>query len=87
MTYDPTLPPAGMADVHITAATPEVARQVAQALRTRFAGMEQRSFPAGDTCTGTRLFLTVDTTPSPRPTASTVSGPRGHPVTGARRIW
>ncbi|MEU5545585.1 hypothetical protein AB0G85_24795 [Streptomyces sioyaensis] len=55
------LPPAGQAEVRIVAATPEVARMIAEALRSRFAATEQRSYPAGGEG-ATRLHLTVDTT-------------------------
>ncbi|WP_329141391.1 hypothetical protein OG552_17170 [Streptomyces sp. NBC_01476] len=55
------LPGPGHAEVHIVAASPGVARKVAEALRLRFAAAEQRSYPAGDESGGTRLVLTVDT--------------------------
>jgi hypothetical protein len=61
MTSDRSLPAPNIAEVRITAASPDVARLVAQVLRARFAGGEQRSYPAGDTGDGTRLHLTVDT--------------------------
>jgi hypothetical protein len=54
------LPSAGHAEVRIVAATPEVARHVAEVLRRCFAATEQRSYPAGSDG-GTRLHLTVDT--------------------------
>lgn len=54
-------PSDGRAEVRIVAASPEAARQVAEALRQRFAATEQRSYPAGSDG-GTRLHLTVDTT-------------------------
>ncbi|MEU3253164.1 hypothetical protein [Streptomyces sp. NPDC006997] len=54
-------PPAGYAEVQVVAASPEVARRVAQVLRHSFAATEQRSLPAGAEG-GTRLELTVDTT-------------------------
>lgn len=87
MKYDLTLPPPGTADVRITAATPDVARKVAQALRAWFASTEQRSFPAGDGSTGTCLHLTVDTRRRPRPVGHTAPESQGRPVTGVRRIW
>lgn len=55
------LPAAGFAEVRIVAASPEVARKIAQVLRIRFAATEQRSSPAGCVDGGTRLDLTVDT--------------------------
>ncbi|MFF4578129.1 hypothetical protein [Streptomyces sp. NPDC001389] len=63
-----TLPSLGEAEVRIIANTPEAARAVAQALRHRFAGKEQRSYPGlnGDT----RLHLTVDTATSAGPARS-----------------
>jgi hypothetical protein len=66
---DRSLPAADFAEVRITAASPEVARRVAQVLRAWFAGAEQRSYPAGDSGRGTRLHLTVDT-----------AHPAGHPA-------
>jgi hypothetical protein len=77
VTTDRSLPAPGLAEVRITAASPEVARQVAQLLRTWFAGTEQRSYPVGTTGTGTRLHLTVDTTHTPELPGS----PRPWPVT------
>ncbi|MEV6947924.1 hypothetical protein AB0N07_39505 [Streptomyces sp. NPDC051172] len=55
------IPPDGHAEVRIVAASPEVARRVAEVLRQCFAASEQRSYPA-DSQGGTRLQLTVDTT-------------------------
>ena len=52
-------PSEGHAEVHIVAASPEVARRVAEVLRRCFAATEQRSYPAGSDG-GTRLDLTVD---------------------------
>ncbi|MEV4439731.1 hypothetical protein AB0K09_12035 [Streptomyces sp. NPDC049577] len=63
------LPPAGHAEVRVVAATPEVARKVAEVLRHCFASAEQRSYPAG-TEGGTRLHLTVDTTRAAGPARS-----------------
>jgi hypothetical protein len=60
------MPPSDLAEVRITAASPEVARQVAQALRCWFASSEQRSYPAGEAGSGTRLQLTVDTAHTPQ---------------------
>lgn len=65
----PESPPAGRAEVRIVAASPEVARQVAEVLRSCFDGTEQRSYPAG-TEGGTRLHLTVDTTHTAEPARS-----------------
>ncbi|MFD5479510.1 hypothetical protein [Streptomyces hawaiiensis] len=59
----------GHADVRIVAASPEVARRVAEVLRHCFATTEQRSYPA-DTEGGTRLELTVDTTSAAEPARS-----------------
>lgn len=87
MTHDATLPEPGLAEVRITAASPDVARQVAQVVRAWFASTEQRSYPAGDSGSGTRLHLTVDTTRTPQSSGSPLPGPYGHLVTGARRIW
>ncbi|WTB19340.1 hypothetical protein OG293_19505 [Streptomyces sp. NBC_00829] len=84
---DDTLPEPGLAEVRIVAASPDVARKVAQALRAVFASTEQRSYPAGDTSTGTRLHLTVDTTHTPRPPGNHAPPPSVHAVRGARRIW
>lgn len=55
------LPAVGRAEVRIVAASPEVARTIADVLRHAFAASEQRSYPAGGDG-GTRLHLTVDTT-------------------------
>ncbi|MFD3451921.1 hypothetical protein ACFWVC_07030 [Streptomyces sp. NPDC058691] len=54
-----------LAEVRITAASPEVARQVAEVLRAWFASSEQRSYPAGPNGQGTRLHLTVNTAQTP----------------------
>ncbi|MDT9697496.1 hypothetical protein [Streptomyces sp. P17] len=54
-------PSDGHAAVRIVAASPEVARRVAEVLRHCFAATEQRSYPLGAEG-GTRLDLTVDTT-------------------------
>lgn len=70
MTSDRSLPAPGLAEVRITAASPDVARLVAQALRHWFASTEQRSYPVGETGTGTCLRLTLDTTHTPEPEAS-----------------
>ncbi|MFI1970067.1 hypothetical protein BLA24_18590 [Streptomyces cinnamoneus] len=63
------LPDAGHADVRVVAATPEVARKVAEVLRRCFAATEQRSYPAGAEG-GTRLHFTVDTTRAAEPARS-----------------
>jgi hypothetical protein len=65
----PEPPSAGRADVRIVAASPEVARQVAEVLRHCFAATEQRSYPV-DVKGGTRLHLIVDTTHMPEPARS-----------------
>ncbi|MFF3512841.1 hypothetical protein [Streptomyces sp. NPDC002573] len=68
MDHEP-LPSVGHAEVRIVAATPEVARRVAQVLRRCFTSTEQRSYPAG--CEGaTRLHLTIDTTHTAQPARS-----------------
>ncbi|MFV0133167.1 hypothetical protein ACLGIH_07980 [Streptomyces sp. HMX87] len=67
--------PAGHAEVHVVAASPEVARRVAEVLRRCFAATEQRSFPAGDEG-GTRLELTVDTTRAAEPAHSWLESSR-----------
>ncbi|GCB47520.1 hypothetical protein [Streptomyces sp. NL15-2K] len=61
--------PDGHAEVHIVAASPEVARRVAEVLRHCFAATEQRSYPAGADG-GTRLQLTVDTSRTAGPARS-----------------
>lgn len=61
--------PDGHADVRIVAASPEVARRVAEVLRHCFATTEQRSYPA-DAEGGTRLELIVDTTSAAEPARS-----------------
>jgi hypothetical protein len=66
----PTEPAAGLAEVRITAATPDAARAVAELLRHAFAGCEQRSYPVGRNGSGTRLYLTVDTAHAPEPAES-----------------
>ncbi|UUU28345.1 hypothetical protein [Streptomyces sp. DSM 40750] len=66
----PTLEPSpGYAEVRVVAASPEVARRVAEVLRRCFASDEQRSYPAGRGG-GTRLHLTVDTTRPAEPARS-----------------
>jgi hypothetical protein len=65
-----TEPPSdGHAEVRIVAASPEVARRVAEVLRRCFAASEQRSYPAGPDG-GTRLDLTVDTSRTAGPARS-----------------
>ncbi|MEV5005720.1 hypothetical protein AB0K74_48220 [Streptomyces sp. NPDC056159] len=59
MDHEP-LPSPDHAEVRIIAATPEVARRVAQVLRWCFSSTEQRSYPAGRGG-ATRLHLTIDT--------------------------
>ncbi|MGP3946818.1 hypothetical protein [Streptomyces sp. 6N106] len=65
----PKSPSAGHAEVRIVAASPDVARQVAEVLRRCFAGTEQRSYPASADG-GTLLHLTVDTTHTAEPARS-----------------
>jgi hypothetical protein len=55
------VPSAGHAEVRVVAASPDVARRVAEVLRRCFASVEQRSYPASNDG-GTRLHLSVDTT-------------------------
>ncbi|TLS46874.1 hypothetical protein FE633_07165 [Streptomyces montanus] len=66
---DEPLPSAGHAEVGIVAASPEVARRVAEVLRRCFDSSEQRSYPAGNEG-GTRLHLTIDTTTAAGPARS-----------------
>ncbi|MGW7539756.1 hypothetical protein ACWGKQ_01325 [Streptomyces sp. NPDC054770] len=68
MEYD-SLPSRDHAEVRIVAATPEVARRVAEVLRHCFASTEQRSYPAGEGG-GTRLHLTLDTAHTAEPARS-----------------
>ncbi|KOG30778.1 hypothetical protein [Streptomyces resistomycificus] len=62
-------PSDGHAEVRVVAASPEVARRVAEVLRRCFDATEQRSFPAGPDG-GTRLDLTVDTSRPAEPARS-----------------
>ena len=64
-----TTPSDGHAEVRIVAASPEVARRVAEVLRHCFAATEQRSYPASIEG-GTRLQLTVDTNHPAEPARS-----------------
>lgn len=64
MNSDHSLPSPGVAEVHVIAATPEVARRVAQAIRHCFISTEQCSYPVGRD-EGTVLRITVDTTRAP----------------------
>ncbi|MFH9858909.1 hypothetical protein [Streptomyces sp. NPDC017202] len=66
------LPSEGYAEVRVVAATPDVARRVAEVLRRCFASAEQRSYPAGQEG-GTRLHLTIDTTRAAGPAQSWLS--------------
>ncbi|CAM5643900.1 hypothetical protein STENM223S_02293 [Streptomyces tendae] len=79
MDSPPDTPSHGYAEVQVTAASPEVARRVAEVLRHCFATTEQRSYPAG-TEGGTRLELTVDTTRAAEPARSWLESSRwgGH---------
>jgi hypothetical protein len=67
VSQDRSLPAPGLAEVRVIAASPDVAQLIAQALRSWFDSTEQRSYPAGETGSGTRLMLTVDTTGVPEP--------------------
>lgn len=87
MTHHVSLPEPGQADVRITAASPDVARYVAQVLRAWFAGAEQRSYPAGLGGTGTRLYLTVDTTRPPEDDDEAGPPSQRQLVEGSRQIW
>ncbi|MFG2679735.1 hypothetical protein [Streptomyces sp. NPDC048392] len=75
----PDTPSRGYAEVHVTAASPEVARRVAEVLRHCFAATEQRSYPAGAEG-ATRLELTVDTMRTAEPARSWLESSRstGH---------
>jgi hypothetical protein len=68
MTHEP-FPSEGHAEVRIVAATPEVARRVAEVLRRCFASTEQRSYPEGP-AGGTRLHITLDTAQAAEPALS-----------------
>ncbi|GGV27508.1 hypothetical protein GCM10010260_79950 [Streptomyces filipinensis] len=68
MEHEP-LPSQDHAEVRIVAATPEVARRVAEVLRRCFDSTEQRSYPAGREG-GTRLHLTLDTAHAAEPARS-----------------
>ncbi|TQJ92659.1 hypothetical protein [Streptomyces sp. SLBN-31] len=69
MQQPPETPSEGHADVRVVAASPEVARRVAEVLRRCFAATEQRSYPAG-AGGGTRLELVIDTTRAAEPARS-----------------
>ncbi|MEH0424971.1 MULTISPECIES: hypothetical protein [Streptomyces] len=77
-------PPDGHADVRIVAASPEVARRVAEVLRRCFASTEQRSYPA-DAEGGTRLELTVDTMSAAEPARSWLDTSRSSGQDGPRK--
>ncbi|MFF4189246.1 hypothetical protein ACFYZ9_39270 [Streptomyces sp. NPDC001691] len=77
-------PPDGHADVRIVAASPEVARRVAEVLRRCFASTEQCSYPA-DAKGGTRLELTVDTTSAAEPARSWLQTSRSSGQDGCRK--
>ncbi|MDT9682591.1 hypothetical protein RND61_11000 [Streptomyces sp. TRM76323] len=79
---DTELPSAGHADVRVVAATPEVARRVAEVVRRCFASTEQRSYPAGPEG-GTLLHLRVDTTRPAGPARSWLESSESAP--GERR--
>lgn len=76
--------PDGHADVRIVAASPEVARRVAEVLRHCFATTEQRSYPA-DAEGGTRLELIVDTTSAAEPARSWLQTSRSPGQDGRRK--
>jgi hypothetical protein len=76
-------PPDGHADVRIVAASPEVARRVAEVLRRCFATTEQRSYPANAEG-GTRLELSVDTTSAAGPARSWLQTSRASGTDGRR---
>jgi hypothetical protein len=65
--FSEPLPSPGLAEVRITADSPETARQVAAALGRLFAAPEEHSYPAGPDGSGTCLRLIVDTTRAPGP--------------------
>lgn len=67
-------PSDGYAEVTVVAASPEVARSVAEILRHCFAATEQRSYPSAGG--GTRLQLTVDTTRAAEPARSWLDSSR-----------
>ncbi|MBH5337515.1 hypothetical protein IHE55_23210 [Streptomyces pactum] len=81
MTAEPQLPTAGHAEVRVVAATPEVARRVAEVLRHCFTATEQRSYPAGREG-ATRLQLTVDTTRPAGPARTWLDSSRSTPGRG-----
>lgn len=54
-------PPDGHAEFHVVAASPEVGRRVAHAVRRHFTATEPRGCPAG-VDDGTRLGISVATT-------------------------
>lgn len=85
MTQDDSLPAPGLAEVRITAASPDVARKVALILHAVFAGLDQHSHPAGETGTGTTLQLTVDTTRMAKQSRGTGRRPGAARVSGARK--
>ncbi|WP_424215670.1 hypothetical protein ACN20G_24790 [Streptomyces sp. BI20] len=76
-----TLASLGHAEVRIIAHTPEAARAVAEVLRARFDGAEQRSYPGLDGAT--RLHLTVDTTTPADPARPRTAAARATPVGAA----
>jgi hypothetical protein len=68
-------PSEGHADVRIVAASPDVARRVAEVLRRCFDATEQRSYPAG-AGGGTRLEHVVDTARTAEPARSGLESSR-----------
>lgn len=76
-------PSDGHAKVRIVAASPDVARRVAEVLRRCFDATEQRSYPAGPDG-GTLLDLTVDTAHAAEPARSWLETSR--PVTTGRLV-
>ncbi|MGP3952143.1 hypothetical protein [Streptomyces sp. 7N604] len=84
MSSDESASAPGLAEVRIVAASPEAARKVAEVLRHRFAGTEQRSYPAGHDGS-TRLHLTVDTMQRPQALQTFQSGVLTHHSSGTER--
>ncbi|MER6162326.1 hypothetical protein ABT147_43705 [Streptomyces sp. NPDC001868] len=74
-------PSNGHAEVRVVAASPEVARRIAEVLRRCFDATEQRSYPAGPDG-GTRLDLTVDTTRAAEPARSWLETSRSESTAG-----
>ncbi|MGK5534323.1 hypothetical protein, partial [Streptomyces sp. URMC 129] len=62
---DEPLPPPGLAEVRITAASAQTAREIAATLRRRFAVIERHGHADGDEHGAVTVHLTVDTTCPP----------------------